>query len=57
MYCYVLDYTINILVHDIDFGNSSVIQVQFTINVRTTLYKHIIIILILILIILIDIYF
>ena len=57
MYCYISDYTINILVHDVDFGNRSVIQVQFTINVRSTLYKHIIRILILILIILIDIYF
>ena len=27
-------------------GNNSIIQVQFTINVRTTLYKHITIILI-----------
>ena len=43
------DYTIDILNHDVKFnnsGNSSIILVQFTINVRTTLYKHIIIILI-----------
>ena len=49
----LLDYIIDILSHDVKFnnsGNSSIIQVQFTINVRTTLYKHITIILI-------DIYF
>ena len=47
------DYTIDILNHDVKFnnsGNSSIIQVQFTINVRTTLHKHITITLI-------DIYF
>ena len=53
--CYniILDYTTDITGHDVKFnnsGNGSIIQVQFTINVRTTLYKHITIILI-------DIYF
>ena len=46
-------YTVDILNHDVkfnNFGNNSIIQVQFTINVRTTLYKYITIILI-------DIYF
>ena len=43
------DYTIDKLNHDVKFNNSrnsSIIQVQFTINVRTALYKHIMIILI-----------
>ena len=47
--CYniILDYTTDITGHEVKFndsGNRSIIQVQFTINVRTTLYKHIIII-------------
>ena len=52
--CYnILGYTTDITGHEVKFndsGNSSIIQAQFTINVRTTLYKHITIILI-------DIYF
>ena len=41
------DYTIDILDHTVKFNNivnSSIIQLQFTINVRSTLYKHIIVI-------------
>ena len=46
--CYnILGYTTDITGHEVKFndsGNRSIIQAQFTINVRTTVYKHIIII-------------
>ena len=44
--CYniILGYTIDITGHDVKFnnsGNGSIIEAEFTINVRTTLYKQI----------------
>ena len=45
MYCYISDYTIDILEHIVEFeksGNSS-IEVQFPVNVRTNVYNHMLI--------------
>ena len=46
MYYVLLDYTIDILEHVVEFeksGNSSIVEVQFPVNVRTNVYNHMLI--------------